>query len=157
MTPLTELQQIILEHLRRSKEPVADLYFQHRLTADDPELTMENVTRAISYLIERKIVTTDSTQFVYCAKVRMLTLAQPISGPVVRKLVSAETRLKMSEAQRRRSVRGPLSEETKRNISEALRGRKFSEETKRKISEAQRRRWASRKAVGTQIPDTATV
>jgi hypothetical protein len=134
MTTLTELQDLIVEHLKRSKEPVSDLYFQHRLTYDDAELTMKCVTRSISYLIESKIVTVASTLAVDCEKVRMLTLTdRPITSHLSR---CAEP------------VRKPISEETRRNISEALRGRKFSEETKRKISESQRLRHAARKSVG---------
>ncbi len=144
-TTLTELQQTILEHLRRSKEPVSDFYFQHRLTYDNPELTMKCVTHAIGNLIESKIVTVSRTLCIDREKVRMLQLAQPIADSG-RKTLSAETRAKISEAQRRR-VRCPMSDETKRKLSEVFRGRKFSEETKRRISEAQRRRWRE-KAVG---------
>ena len=51
---------------------------------------------------------------------------------------STEVRKKMSEAQRRRFKNNPMSDETKRKMSEALKGKKkppFTEEHKRKISE----------------------
>jgi hypothetical protein len=133
--------------LRRSKEPVSDLEYQHRLTADDPELSKGDVTRAINQLLERQLITVASTLFVDYEKVRMLAPADE-PKPVVRKPMSAETRRKISEAARRRAARGPMPEETKRKIAEVFRGRKFSEETRRKISEAQRRRHAARKALG---------
>lgn len=48
---------------------------------------------------------------------------------------SEETRRKLSEANKGKK-RKPHSEETKRNISEAMKGRKLSDEHKKKISEA---------------------
>ncbi len=134
-----ELQDLILEHLRRSKEPVSDLYFQHRLNADYAEISFECVTRAINRMIESKLVTVANTLVIDCVKVLMLPpLAQPISETVLKPV---------SEDQRRR-VRGPLSDETKLKISEAHRGRKISEATRLKISESHRRRYAASKAIG---------
>jgi hypothetical protein len=143
-TTLSELQQTILEHLRRSKEPMSDLYFQHKLTYDAPALTMEQVTRAITKLLELGLIRVADTRAVDYEKIRFLTLAERGA----RRTVSAETRRKMSEAQRRRAVRGPLSDATKRKIAEVFRGRKFSEETRRKISDGLRRRHAAKKALG---------
>jgi hypothetical protein len=108
---------------------------------------MEDVTRAISQLIKQELIQVASTPCIDCEKVRMLTLTERlISETVGRRVMSAETRRKISEAARRRSNRGPVSDETKRKLSEVFRGRKFSEETRRKISEAQRQRHAARRA-----------
>ena len=54
------------------------------------------------------------------------------SGGNLNKIVSEESRRKMSEAQKGRTI----SEEHKRKISESNKGKIFSEETKLKISEA---------------------
>ncbi|MBA7606860.1 hypothetical protein ES703_14011 [subsurface metagenome] len=60
---------------------------------------------------------------------------------------AARNRSPASEAARRRKIseiktgkkRAPFSEETRRKMSEAHKGKRHSEETKRKISEAKRR------------------
>jgi hypothetical protein len=157
---LTELQQTILDHLRRSNEPVSDLEYQHRLTYDDPELSKGDVTRAINQLLELKLIRVASTLVIDREKIRMLSLpeppepqikgdpkSKPVRTAVARRPLSAETRRKIGEALRGRE-RGPLPQEMKRKLSEVFRGRKFSDETRRRISEAQRRRYAARKAVG---------
>lgn len=59
---------------------------------------------------------------------------------VVGHIISDETKRKMSKAHTGKTPK-PHSEETKRKISETLRGNPISEETKRKMSEAQKRRW----------------
>ena len=56
--------------------------------------------------------------------------------------LSEETKKKMSEAQKGKKI----SEEQKKKISEARKGMKFSEETKKKMSEAQKKRFASSEA-----------
>lgn len=53
------------------------------------------------------------------------------------KYVSEETRKKQSESLKGRKYK-PMSEEGKKNISEAAKGRVFSEETRRKLSEAKK-------------------
>ena len=65
---------------------------------------------------------------------------------------SAETRRKMSEALKGLRRSKPTSEATKRRIAEAQEGRAFSEEHKRALSEAQKRRWARQKAEGYVAP-----
>jgi hypothetical protein len=42
--------------VQRSNEPVSELYYQHRLTADDRELTKELVLRAVNRLIECRLI-----------------------------------------------------------------------------------------------------
>lgn len=62
---------------------------------------------------------------------------------------SDETRKKMSDAMK--GERNPMygktrSDETRRKISESQKGKPKSDETKRKIAESQKARWARRKA-----------
>lgn len=64
------------------------------------------------------------------------------------KKASMETRRKMSEAQKKRP---PCSEETKRKISQAKMGYKFSDEAKKKMSESAKNRWKQRPPELTRI------
>jgi group I intron endonuclease len=56
-------------------------------------------------------------------------------------VMSPETKRRMSEAMKMRK-RGPYSEETRKKISEANKGRTVSEETRKKISEANKGKMA---------------
>jgi hypothetical protein len=47
----------------------------------------------------------------------------------------------MSEAQKKRFAKSPVTEETKKKTSAALKGRKVSAETRAKLSEIQKARW----------------
>jgi DNA primase catalytic subunit len=47
-----DLQQTILDHLRRSSEPVSDLFLQHRINADERDVSKEDVARAITSLLK---------------------------------------------------------------------------------------------------------
>jgi NUMOD3 motif len=125
-TTLTELQQTVLDHLKRSKEPVSDLEYQHMLTYDDPELSMGAVARAINHLIARQLVTVASTLVIDYEKIKMLA---PAGEP--KPVVKRRTR--------------EFSDEHRRRLSESLKGRKLSEESRRKLSESQKTRWLKRR------------
>ena len=62
--------------------------------------------------------------------------------------MSDDTRKKMSEAMKGRTSprKGvTLSEETRRKMSEAMKGKKHTEEHRRKISDAAKRRWTKKR------------
>lgn len=62
------------------------------------------------------------------------------------KTIDADGRRRMSEAQRARGpTRAPHSAETRRKMSESLKGRRLSKEHRRKLSEAKHRFFAKRK------------
>jgi NUMOD3 motif len=140
MTP-DELQNLILDHLKRSSEPVSDLGLQHRLEYENPTVAKQDVTYAVNRLVKLGQLRVASFVTVECERQDLLEL-NPAFGPTAQKDPVAREKPVVQKAVVHKAKKH--SDEYRKKLSEAHRGRSLSEAHRRAISEGHRRRHAER-------------